>query len=226
MVKTVYDLDVPFHHFGIPIHLKTCSGDNRTVKKDGAVFKWLVISRLEVLKNTHNILLAVRHLILKEGLDPESIELNIVGHSSLLEAYQDYANVLGVESCVVFHGFCSHDQLGTLFSDCHGVLFVPFCEPMGLIPIEAALHKLPTIGSNYGGPAEIIIENETGLLCDPEDYKDIAKTMMTLIRSPLLRQSLGNAAFKKVVSEFGISHLMDFIEKMFLDVNIRDHSRE
>lgn len=64
-------------------------------------------------------------------------------------------------------------------------------EPFGLVFVEAAMHRVPSIGSNVGGIPEAIVSGMTGLLVEPEAPEQLAKTILLMSENHQLRQELG-----------------------------------
>jgi sucrose-phosphate synthase len=83
-----------------------------------------------------------------------------------------------LEDKIFFFDFRSQKELADAyryFSNMNSVFsLTAFYEPFGLAPIEAAACGLAIVATKNGGPAEIFDEN-TGVLVDPEDEKDISK---------------------------------------------------
>jgi glycosyltransferase involved in cell wall biosynthesis len=63
-------------------------------------------------------------------------------------------------------------------------------EPFGISFIEAMMAGLPVVGTNLGGPKEIIDES-CGLLVKPGDASALAEALSSLIRDRALRECLG-----------------------------------
>lgn len=63
-------------------------------------------------------------------------------------------------------------------------------EPFGLAYVEALAAGLPSIGTDFGGAAEIITPG-CGRLVPPHDEAALAHILTELITNPLLRQALG-----------------------------------
>ena len=75
-------------------------------------------------------------------------------------------------------------------------------EPFGLVAIEAmSLGKL-VIAANHGGLSEIIEDNVSGLLFEPDNEKDLALKICALIQNPYLIKDLGNKGFEVFISKF------------------------
>ncbi|MFI5240702.1 MAG: glycosyltransferase family 4 protein [Candidatus Saccharimonadia bacterium] len=72
-----------------------------------------------------------------------------------------------------------------------------------LAPVEALLAGVPVIATEVGGIPEIITE-ASGRLVSPGDYHALASTILSLVRSPELRQTLAHGAKEHSRSlEFG-----------------------
>ncbi|WP_162935626.1 HAD-IIB family hydrolase [Tsuneonella amylolytica] len=57
-------------------------------------------------------------------------------------------------------------------------------EPYGLTLVEAAMHGLPVVATNCGGPQDIVGEIEHGLLVDPRSPAAIARAIEDVIATP------------------------------------------
>lgn len=75
-------------------------------------------------------------------------------------------------------------------------------EPFGIVSIEAGFLKKAFIGSNVGGLCEIIDNSQNGILFDSGDFGSLAKSIMTLINDPKLREKYGETLFNKVNDNF------------------------
>ncbi|HXR59935.1 MAG TPA: glycosyltransferase, partial [Solirubrobacterales bacterium] len=72
-------------------------------------------------------------------------------------------------------------------------LFCSGTDTYGQVILEAAASGLPVIAVAQGGPATLIENRHTGLLCRP-DPDQLAGTLLQLASSPPLRRQLGDAA--------------------------------
>lgn len=64
-------------------------------------------------------------------------------------------------------------------------------EPFGLVAVEAMVASKPVVASNFGGLAEIVINNQTGLLFEPLNADDLANKLEMIYRDPDLRINMG-----------------------------------
>lgn len=87
-------------------------------------------------------------------------------------------------------------------------------EPFGLVAVEAMLAKKPVIASNHGGLTEIIKNNETGFLFEPNNVQELSEAIDKLIRNEELRKEMGISGYKRVIEKFSIQKYVSNIEKI------------
>ncbi len=73
-----------------------------------------------------------------------------------------------------------------------------WAEPFGIVALEAMAMGKPVIASRIGGLADIIVDDESGLLVTPDDPADLAAAMQRLCAAPALRRRMGVAAQARV----------------------------
>jgi len=100
---------------------------------------------------------------------------------------------------------------------CIDIAVVPSTEPepFGLVAIEAMFAKKPVIGSNHGGLTEIIVNNETGFLVEPNNEKQLSDSLQKLIENEDLRKKFGNAGYQRAINQFSIDKYVSSIENLF-----------
>jgi glycosyltransferase involved in cell wall biosynthesis len=54
-------------------------------------------------------------------------------------------------------------------------------EPFGIIALEAMAHRVPIVATKTEGPLEILVDKESGLLCDIGSSEDLAKKLAYLL---------------------------------------------
>jgi glycosyltransferase involved in cell wall biosynthesis len=71
---------------------------------------------------------------------------------------------------VEYRGLLSQKELSPLYQRAAGVLFpINWCEPFGLVAVEAQASGTPLIATRFGALPEIIVEGETGFVVDSVD---------------------------------------------------------
>jgi glycosyltransferase involved in cell wall biosynthesis len=75
------------------------------------------------------------------------------------------------------------------------VLVFPAVVPHFARPIiEAAAMGVPSVASDLGGPKELVVQGETGLLVPPRDSQALAEALINLLCNPAHAQAMGEAA--------------------------------
>lgn len=91
-------------------------------------------------------------------------------------------------------------------------------EPFGLVAVEAMLAHKPVVAANHGGLTEIVVNNETGYLVEPNNEKTLSEALQKLIENPELRKSFGENGYQIAVKEFSLDKYVSNFEKLFHEV--------
>lgn len=75
-------------------------------------------------------------------------------------------------------------------------------ESYGLTVVEAMACGKPVVSTNRGGPAETVVQGETGFLVPPGDAAGLARHVIDLLRDADLRERMGAAGQARVESTF------------------------
>jgi glycosyltransferase involved in cell wall biosynthesis len=73
-------------------------------------------------------------------------------------------------------------------------------EPFGQVVLEGMAASLPVIAPDEGGPAEVIVDGETGRLFAARSVDALAAAMRALSADPQARERLGSAARRSIVA--------------------------
>jgi glycosyltransferase involved in cell wall biosynthesis len=135
-------------------------------------------------------LLAARGLrpsvwIAGEGKDKTALELlarqHELAHVRFLGWRKDVADLLGA---------------------CDALVLPSRREGLGVAALEAMAAGRAVIASAVGGLGEAVVDHECGLLVRPEDPKQLASAIETLIRNPTLRERLGSGGRARVTQGY------------------------
>lgn len=101
-------------------------------------------------------------------------EIRIVGSGPAEAALQKLANELRLTN-ISFLGQLPPDEVTTQLQHCRA-LIVPsrWPENCPLVILEALAQGKPVIASRSGGIPEFVIDGQTGWLCEPDSFKDVA----------------------------------------------------
>jgi glycosyltransferase involved in cell wall biosynthesis/predicted metal-dependent phosphoesterase TrpH len=92
-----------------------------------------------------------------------------------------------------FLGWLGGEDLATVYASADAFLFCSSTDTYGQVILEAGASGLPVVAVAEGGPAALVENRHTGLLCRP-DASHLAGALLQLASSPALRRQLGDAA--------------------------------
>jgi len=92
-----------------------------------------------------------------------------------------------------FLGWLGGEELPRAYASADVFLFASATDTFGQVILEAGASGLPVVAVAEGGPAALVENRHTGLLCRP-DPDHLAGALLQLAAAPLLRRRLGNAA--------------------------------
>jgi glycosyltransferase involved in cell wall biosynthesis len=124
----------------------------------------------------------------------------IVGQEAYERDLQRLAGDLGLGDIVRFAGWrYGPDQMPDVMRSLH-VLALPSKEPepFGLVLLEAMASGVPTVATDHGGPREICVAGETGLLVPPNDVPAMAVAIQTLLADPDRARRMGEMGRRRV----------------------------
>ncbi len=94
-----------------------------------------------------------------------------------------------------FLGWLEGEDLARAYASADLFLFCSRTDTYGQVVLEAGASGLPVVAVGEGGPAALIENRHTGILCRP-DADHLAGAVLQLASSPALRQRLGEAAMR------------------------------
>jgi glycosyltransferase involved in cell wall biosynthesis/predicted metal-dependent phosphoesterase TrpH len=92
-----------------------------------------------------------------------------------------------------FLGWLGGEELAVAYASADVFLFASATDTYGQVILEAGASGLPVVAVAEGGPAALVENRHTGLLCRP-DRDHLAGALLQLASSPALRRQLGIAA--------------------------------
>jgi glycosyltransferase involved in cell wall biosynthesis len=94
-----------------------------------------------------------------------------------------------------FLGWLEGEDLARAYASADVFLFASSTDTYGQVIVEAQASGLPVVAVDAGGPASLIDDRETGMLC-PADPERLAGALLLLASSPPLRRRLATAALE------------------------------
>lgn len=129
---------------------------------------------------------------------------------------------LQLENTVSLEDAVTHEELKRIYGEC--TLFVLPCQIIGNgdrdgIPnvlAEAMSMKLPVISTMISGIPELVEHRRNGLLIPQKDETELARALEELLKDPVLRVNLGQAAREKVCRVFDSKKTTLALKSLFL----------
>jgi glycosyltransferase involved in cell wall biosynthesis len=113
----------------------------------------------------------------------------------------EQAATLGLGDRVVFTGF--RTDVADLMQACDVVVHASIVpEPFGMTVIEGMAVERPVVAADAGGPTEIVVPEETGLLVDPRDPDALAAAIARLLSDPAEAAAMGRRGAARVRDHF------------------------
>ncbi len=153
----------------------------------------LAVGSLIPLKNVEGIIHSAAGL--------SSAKLVIIGDGQERSKLKDLATKMQLPLEIMGYSLEEAD-LASAYSRCKFLVHLSLYEPFGLTPIEAGLFSKASIVTNRGGPAETVINGETGFVVNPRDYRTVGSRMLQLLQNAPLRNEMGRKARDTVVRRF------------------------
>jgi glycosyltransferase involved in cell wall biosynthesis len=149
----------------------------------------VVLSRLVPHKQIEDALEAVAELRPRIP----GLHLDIVGDGWWRRRLVDHVQRLGISDAVTFHGHVDDVTKHHVLQSAWVHVLPSRKEGWGLAVVEAAQHRVPTIGYRAsGGLSDSIVDGVTGVLVD--DRAQLVDRLEQLLSDPVLRDQLGTKA--------------------------------
>jgi glycosyltransferase involved in cell wall biosynthesis len=103
-----------------------------------------------------------------------------------------------LHSRMIFLGEVSDAIREKLLAHAYCVLFPSRYESFGLVPLEAFVHGSPVIATRAGAIPEVVQDETSGLLIDPDNSNALADAVARILRDKKLRAHLSRGARLRV----------------------------
>ncbi len=134
--------------------------------------------------------------LLLEAAQLGAFRVVIAGDGPARADLEAKAQSLGIADRVEFRGRVDDATLADLYATCGCVYYAPIDEDFGMVPYEAFLSGKPVVTtSDAGGPLEVVIDRETGIVAAPTAAA-IAEGVARLLDSPELAKINGECGRK------------------------------
>jgi glycosyltransferase involved in cell wall biosynthesis len=150
----------------------------------------IYLSRNKTYKQPHHALLAFKKVLEKI---PDA-RLIIAGKGT--ETLDRYVKKLGIEHAVEIYGEVDEKTKIELLGRSWVLLQTSMKEGFGIVVLEAAICRTPTVAYDVPGLKDSIKHMETGILVKPYEISDLVYALFILLKDKDLRDKLGNNAYR------------------------------
>jgi glycosyltransferase involved in cell wall biosynthesis len=130
------------------------------------------------------------------------IQVLIVGHDEQRDEIIKRASQYDLANRIIFTGKLAPQEVYQLYSIMNVLAIPSIFEGFGMIAIEAMAAGLPVIASRIGGLMEIVEDNITGLLVDPQNAEQLAIAIEKILENPEDAAKLGETGRQRAEEIF------------------------
>jgi glycosyltransferase involved in cell wall biosynthesis len=91
-------------------------------------------------------------------------------------------------------------------------------EPFGIVTLEAMSLSKPLISTTIGGPAEVVVNGESGLLVDPGKPQDLADAIDRFLNDPEYAARIGKQGYERMATHFRMQHTVEKTMAVYAEI--------
>ncbi len=188
----------------------------KSLKNRGKLTKHVIgtVGRLYPVKN-HRYFLDIAKVIL-EAINDKSVKFLIVGGGPLKNVLESYSKKLGIENNIEFAG--DRNDIADLLQRMDIFVMTSLYEGFPNAIMEAMGIGLPVVATDVGGIGELVIDGETGFLCQSNDANALAKKVMSLLNNGNEAKRMGENGRKRILNEFGVERMVKETENIYMNL--------
>jgi len=125
--------------------------------------------------------------------------------------FQQLQNLLSADtrSRVNFAGSFPHHEVVKYYQQADILINPSLTEAFGISLVEAMASKIPAIVTRVGGMVEIVSDEVTGRVVQPENPAELASAILNLLASESKREAMGAAGYQRAANTFTWQHISD-----------------
>lgn len=151
----------------------------------------------------------------------------IIGDNSFNPDYREELKrqtvKLGLQDRVIFTGF--RLDVPNILSSLAVSVLPSLNEGLSNSLLESMAAAVPVVATNVGGNPEVVVDGETGLLVPPRNPAALAEAICRVLRTPGLRNKLGQAGRRRVLEHFSNERMIRNVERLYGELLDAHHRR-
>ena len=126
------------------------------------------------------------------------------------------AEALGIKDAVEFTGWVVPQKVPELINSATMVLIPSRAdETLPVVALQAAQLARPVVAMNVAGLPEIVLDQQTGLLVEPENSAGLAESIAFLLSHPQVATQMGLVARQQAQERFSLAHYVDAYDALY-----------
>ncbi|WP_062235415.1 N-acetyl-alpha-D-glucosaminyl L-malate synthase BshA [Fictibacillus sp. FJAT-27399] len=169
------------------------------------------ISNFRSVKRVPDVIMAFHKIV-----STIPAKLLLIGNGPEFTVACKMVQELDIEDHVLFLG--KQENVAELFSISDLKLLLSEKESFGLVLLEAMACGVPVVGTNIGGIPEVILDGETGYICELGDIDGIAAASLSILTDENKKQTFAYQAMQHVRDHFHSSKIVGDYEDLYYSV--------
>jgi len=180
---------------------------NKFSPVDRIINNEIIIGTVKTLEDTYGIDTLIKAFqLVKSKIQNILLKLIIVGTGSKKAKLLSLAESLKISEFVEFVGFVDHSTIESYHQRIDICVYLSRRESFGVSILESSACAKPIVASKIDGLVEVVKENYTGFLVEPDDPEDAANAIIKLIKNYKLRTTMGKNGRDYVIRNFSWNH--------------------
>jgi glycosyltransferase involved in cell wall biosynthesis len=163
----------------------------------------------------HAVLLRAFARVLSNVAD---CRMQIIGSGPEAENLTRLTETLGIASRVSFLGRQSRDFVADAMKRCAIFALPSRYEGLGCVYLEAMASGKPVIACTGQGVSDIIEDGKNGILVSPDNERELANAMETLLRNQDFRGRLGASARSTILAAHTVKHQAEKLMQVYKEI--------
>lgn len=178
----------------------------------------IVVGTIKALEDKYGIDLLIKSFSKVKAKHPElPLKLLIVGSGTKEKELKELTNSYRISDQTLFTGYVEHSEIQKYHNMLDISLFLSTenSESFGVSVIEASACEKPVVVSNIGGLPEVVENNITGIMVEPDNIEQSTNALEKLILNKELRIRLGKNGREMVKSRYGWENSINRMIKIY-----------
>jgi len=151
----------------------------------------------------------------KVAAEIPQVKLVIGGKGVQGPMLRELADELGLNDRIIFTGYISDELRDSLYHRAEVAVFPSLYEPFGIVTLEAMAAGTPVVVSDVGGPAEIVVDGETGLKVPPSNEEELARALIRLLTDKRLANRLRLQALQVIKDKYNWDRITAMTSQLY-----------